>query len=216
MKTLIFLAFSFLGLPMVTAQAVRQSSDAVVGTYCDGCETMYEGIPEWGNLKWQTALAPSVEPGDRMKISGTVFKSDGRTPAKDVILYIYHTDSKGNYSTIPNQKNGIRNGHLRGWVKTNERGAFEFTSIRPAPYPGRGIPAHIHLLVKEPGKTIYYIDEVWFDDDPLITNEMKSKAEKRGGNMIIHLTRKENQLRTISWEGSLSITLGLNIPNYKQ
>ena len=34
---------------------------------------------------------------EKLKITGTIFQSDGITPAKDVILYIYQPDEDGNY-----------------------------------------------------------------------------------------------------------------------
>jgi protocatechuate 3,4-dioxygenase beta subunit len=35
------------------------------------------------------------ERGERLKISGTVFKADGKTPASGVIIFFYHTDATG-------------------------------------------------------------------------------------------------------------------------
>jgi len=124
---------------------------------------------------------------------------------------MYHTDASGRYTVADTQTAAKRHGHLRGWAKTNENGAFKFISIRPAPYPGGKIPAHLHMLVKEPGKTLYYIDEVWFDDDPFVTKELRDKAEKRGGYLIIHLAKDSRNV----WVGELVITAGLNIPGYK-
>ncbi|MBA2406693.1 MAG: intradiol ring-cleavage dioxygenase, partial [Chitinophagales bacterium] len=69
----------------------------------------------------------------------------------------------------------------------------------------------IHMLVKEPGKSLYYIDEVWFDDDPLISKKLNDESENRGGNLIIPLSKNKDDF----WSGNLSITLGLNIPDYK-
>jgi protocatechuate 3,4-dioxygenase beta subunit len=178
---------------------------------CDGCDIMFEGMPDARKITSETTLASEKEPGDKLDIQGTVFHKDNVTPATDVILYIYHTDAKGYYSPSKDQTNGRRNGHLRGWIKTDAKGKFTFHSIRPAPYPNARIPAHIHIIVKESGKTRYYIDEVWFDDDPLITEQMKKQTENRGGDMIIQL--KKNQHNT--WIGKLHIILGQNIPNYK-
>ncbi|MBK5277277.1 MAG: intradiol ring-cleavage dioxygenase [Bacteroidia bacterium] len=190
-------------------QQVKQAPDQAIADYCDGCEMMYEGISLLNNISWEASLANKGEPGASLEIIGTVYMLDGKTPAKDIVLYVYHTDAKGLYSGAQGQVNGTRHGHLRGWVKTNELGQFKIKSIRPAPYPNGNIPAHLHLLVKEPNKTLYYIDEVWFEDDPLVTTEMKRKAEKRGGNLTIPLTKEGN-----GWRGILKITLGLNIPNY--
>jgi protocatechuate 3,4-dioxygenase beta subunit len=100
---------------------------------------------------------------------------------------------------------------LRGWVKTNESGDYKFTTIKPAPYPSRDNPAHIHPIVKEPDKNEYYIDEYLFDDDPLLTQEKRAKLENRGGSGIIHLVKRDDGL----WTGQRNIILGLNIPDYR-
>jgi len=36
--------------------------------------------------------------GQKIKIQGTVYHHDGKTPASDVILYVYHTDQSGQYT----------------------------------------------------------------------------------------------------------------------
>ena len=96
-------------------------------------------------------------------------------------------------------------------MKTNVKGEYKFTTIKPAPYPNGNIPAHIHPIVKEPDKNEYYIDECRFDDDPLQTAQERSKSEDRGGSGIIQLTKREGGI----WSGERNIILGLNIPNYR-
>jgi protocatechuate 3,4-dioxygenase beta subunit len=181
----------------------------LVGGGCDGCERMFDGMPQQMNS--QTAIASREEPGERMEISGIIFQPDGKTPAPNVILYVYHTDAKGIYSPAPGATGGARtNGHLRGWMKTNDRGEYKFTSIRPAPYPNGQIAAHIHPVIKEPDKNEYWIDEYLFDDDPVVARERQSQ-QNRGGSGIIHLTKNSEGV----WIGSRNIVLGLNIPNYR-
>jgi protocatechuate 3,4-dioxygenase beta subunit len=146
-----------------------------------------------------------------MEISGIIFQPDGKTPAANVILYVYHTDAKGLYSPAPGATGGARiNGHLRGWMKTNDRGEYKFTSIRPMSYPNRQIPAHIHPVIKEPDKNEYWIDEYLFDDDPLLAHE-RQKQQNRGGSGIIHLAKNNEGV----WIGRRNIVLGENVPNYR-
>ena len=191
------------------AQTARERASSRVGGYCDGCEGIYEGLPD--KLSWQTAIASASEPGEPLEMSGLIYRRDGKTPAPNVILYVYHTDATGYYTPAPAATGNARHhGHLRGWMKTNERGEYRFTSIKPAPYPNRSIPAHIHPIIKEPDKNEYYIDEYRFDDDPLLTREERSKEEKRGGSGIIRLTKNSNGV----WVGKRDITLGLNVVNY--
>jgi protocatechuate 3,4-dioxygenase beta subunit len=167
---------------------------------------MYEGMPS--HISWETQIAMSGEPGEPMVIEGTIYKNDRKTPAPGVILYVYHTDARGDYSN-PSDVHGNRHGHLRGWVKTGADGKYRFTSIRPAPYPGENIPAHIHPLIKEPGLTLYWIDEYLFEDDPRVTETVRKGEQKRGGNGIIRLTKKDGV-----WHGTRDIILGMNVPGY--
>lgn len=209
-RHLAFAALLF-GITHLCAQTpVKKPGDIPVGDFCDECDSMYAGIPDFEKISSVATLAPALEPGEKMEMRGRVLNPDRKTPARDVVLYIYHTDANGIYSPAPDQQEARRNGHLRGWVRTNEKGEFSFISVRPAPYPGRSFPAHIHILVKERGKTRYWIDEVWFDDDPLLTPAQRSKAAGRGGNMITHLEKDDR-----GWHGKLEIILGMKIPNYR-
>ena len=185
-----------------------KKTDRVVGSACEDCDMMFDGMPE--NLSWQTTIAGPDEPGEQLIMSGTIYKQDGKTPAPDVILYVYHTDSKGLYSPAPKQTQAKRHGHLRAWMKTDANGRYEFKTIRPASYPNSRNPQHIHPIIKEPGTTLYWIDEYLFDDDPLLSEREKSEQEKRGGSGIITLKKNEKGI----WIGRRDIILGKNIPNY--
>jgi len=209
----LFLLTSLLFSVVIAGTSCRAQTKAgsaiVIGGGCDGCELIYDGMPH--QMSWQTAIASPSEPGERMEISGVIYQRDGRTPASNVVLYVYHTDARGLYSPAPDATGaGRRHGHLRGWMKTNERGEYRFTSIRPAQYPSRQIAAHIHPIIKEPDKNEYWIDEYLFDDDPIVAREQQ-KQENRGGSGIIHLTKNSEGV----WMGRRDIILGLNIPNYR-
>jgi protocatechuate 3,4-dioxygenase beta subunit len=177
------------------------------GGGCDGCELMYEGMPR--KLS-NTAYLPDWKTGgQRLIVQGIVYRKDKRTVAPNVIVYIYHTDSKGYYSPSAGQVNGKRHGHLRGWIKTGSDGKYIFYTTMPAPYPERNDPAHIHPIIKEPGIKEYYIDEYRFDNDPLLTPALRSKAENRGGNGIVKLSKNTAGIFLCKRD----IILGQNIPN---
>ncbi len=201
-----FSVLLFSAMMAISCSAQPKAGDRVVGDRCDGCDLMYENIPE--NISWETKIENAADPGEPMVIEGTIYKKDGKTPAPGVILYVYHTDAKGYYSNP--KTTGNRHGHLRGWIRTGADGKYKFTTIKPAPYPNDRIPAHVHPLVKEPGMTLYWIDEFLFDDDPLVTDEVKRNEKKRGGNGIIHLEKKNGV-----WIAKRDIILGMNIPNYQ-
>ena len=182
---------------------------ASVVTFGNGSDAIRVEMPR--DLSWRTAIASPSEPGERLEITGVVYRPDGTTPAPDVVLYLYHTGINGYYSPAPDDSSRNRHGHLRGWLKTNERGEYAFTSIRPAPYP-RGIdPAHIHMYVKEPARDPYYIDDYYFADDTLVTSGVRERLEGRGGSGIVKLTRGSDGV----WRGMRDIILGRNIPDYR-
>ncbi len=172
---------------------------------CEDCELMFADMP--AQLSWSARLGPANAPGEPMVIRGTIYQRDGKTPAPHVVLYVYHTDHNGNYTPGDAQKNARRHGELRGWVKSDQNGRYEFTSIRPASYPNRKDPAHIHPIIMEPDGRYYWIDEYLFEDDKLVTTQVRNAQEKRGGNGIIAL-KKNNQG---VWEGKRDIILGLNV-----
>jgi protocatechuate 3,4-dioxygenase beta subunit len=124
-------------------------------------------------LSWTTRIVSDHEPGQPLIVSGTIYSPDGRTPLEGITLYVYQTDATGRYSTSGGDN---RNTRIHGQMKTNAQGRYEFRTIRPASYPGTRNPAHIHAYVSGPGYPEYWIDEYHFDDDPLITNEMRQRV----------------------------------------
>ena len=141
-------------------------------------------------VSWQTTIAGDGEPGERLIVRGTVYRPNGVTPAAGVILYAYHTNAKGVYPRKGNESgNARRHGYLRGWMKTDSAGRYEFRTIRPAAYPGGTNPQHIHVTVREPGKPEYWIDEFHFADDPLLTPGQRAHLRNRGGSGIIQPSR---------------------------
>lgn len=131
-------------------------------------------------------IAGASEPGERMAISGRTLSWRTGEPVPGVIIYAYHTDNTGRYDGGPA---GTRHARLRGWVRTGADGGYSFTSIKPAPYPDRTMPAHIHYIVLEPGKPPYWIDDVVFDGEFRVDAAYKAKMENRGGNGVTTLIR---------------------------
>jgi protocatechuate 3,4-dioxygenase beta subunit len=181
-----------------------------VGGPCEGCEGIYEQAPSFDKLSWIDTLPDFREAGPKMVISGIIYKSDGKTPAPGVVLYVYHTDQTGRYNSKEGQTGWAkRHGYIRGWMKTNAKGEYKFYTLKPAHYPGTNIPAHIHPIIKEPDKNEYWIDEYLFDDDRFLTAEERNKNRNYGGNGILVLREKDGLLY-----GIRNIYLGKNIPDY--
>lgn len=158
---------------------------------CEGCEGALERDP--ATLGWSTDIASADEPGERLVLSGTVYRRDGRTPASNVVIYAHHTNADGLYANGTNETIwSRRHGRLRDWVKTGADGRYEFRTIKPAPYPTRTGPAHIHLFVVEPGRTPYWIDDVVFVGEYGVDTAYRRSRDNRGGPGIVELERNEN------------------------
>jgi len=185
------------------------TKNKLVGGGCDGCEIMFVGMPT--NINSVDTSVGWTEKGQKLLVTGTAFKIDGKTPAPSVIIYYWQTDNNGYYSpkSVMDEK-AKRHGHIRGWVKTDENGKYSIYTIRPAPYPNENIPAHIHTSIKEPDiDNEYYIDEFVFDDDKLLTGAKRKALENRGGSGILRvLISGDLQI------AEHNIIFGLNIPNY--
>jgi len=196
---------------MVTScnSQTESNQNELIGGGCEGCEAIFE----YGNQQLTAidTLPKFRETEPKLKITGIVYQKDGKTPAENVILYIYQTNRNGVYEKKGDEEGWAkRHGYIRGWIKTGKDGKYTFYTFRPATYPNRDEPEHIHITTKEPNKNEYYIDEYVFDDDPLLTQEKRNALENRGGSGIAK-PEVQNGILTIK----RNIILGLNIPNYK-
>lgn len=122
------------------------------------------------------------EPGRRLRFSGDVRWTDG-SPAAAAVLDIWQATANGEYShfhpTVPD-------GNLRGRIRTDAAGQFEFETVVPAPYeiPNTGAtgkllaalgrhcfrPGHIHFKLQHPWARplttqVYFEGDPWIDSD---------------------------------------------------
>jgi len=157
--------------------------------------------------------------GQKILITGVAYQLDGKTPAPNIIVYYYQTDLSGRYTVqeealynMPKNNQGQTHGYIRGWVKTGGDGAFSIYTVRPGAYPNGREAAHIHLYVKEPSMSApYYIDNVVFDDDALLTTSVRGNMANRGGSGVVHLVRDGDL-----FVGERDVILGLNVTGYTQ
>ncbi len=209
--TVTVISFILIPLAGVLVQD-RQSTterEPIVGMPCEGCEAIFEGLPD--TLQASIRLAPEDEPGEAMRVEGSVYDRHGNT-VSGVIVYAYHTNARGMYPRDEHFRGQAAyfHGRLRAWAKTDEHGRYQFESIRPASYPDNEIPAHVHMHVLEVGRCTYYIDSIHFTDDAHLTRrERRELAGGRGGSGLVTPVKDGG-----IWIMRRDIVLGENIPGY--
>ena len=106
----------------------KTKNKSKVGGNCEGCEAIYEYADN--PITFSDTILGFNKLGTPIKISGRVLKKDKKTPAANVILYIYHTDDKGRYPTDSNSKGWeLRHGYLRAWLKQTLMDTMSFTLL---------------------------------------------------------------------------------------
>lgn len=142
-------------------------------------------------------LTKEGEPGEPLHVTGRVFAPDGATAAPGVILYAYQTDSKGYYNRP------LRRGpRIRGWMKTDADGRYEFVTIRPAPYPNEEIAAHIHFQIWGAGYAPQWLVDLLFADDPLVSAEEQRRSDALGRFAFVRPVRKDG---SGVWQATLDL-----------
>ena len=138
------------------------------------------------DVSWRTVLSKKSDKDEVMIISGTVFQPDGKTPAPNVLIYFYHTDSEGYYG----RQGEVRDGHFRGWLLTDTQGRYEFQSIKPAPYPNRTEAAHVHMTLTGKNFKEDSINSILFEGDSFIKDQERNSVGKWGEpNPILKLEK---------------------------
>ena len=182
----------------------------LVGAPCEGCEAVLEY--EDSELTNTDTLPDFDKEGVKIKVEGTIYQIDEKTPANNIILYVYHTDQNGIYAPNKNSKGwGKKHGYNRTWLKTDKDGYYSFYTLKPAPYPNRSEPAHIHYEILEPNGKYYYLASCHFTGDSLLTENEISPDAPRGGHSGLLTFKKEGDLLVATRD----IVLGKNIPGYE-
>lgn len=167
-----------LALPAAIAFAARETraEDACAATESDFQGPMYlAGAPR------RSILAGPKEPGERLTIRGTIFGPDCRTRLPRSLLDVWQADAQGEYHWKD------ENYRLRGQLLTNDRGEYEFETIKPAGYGGR--PAHIHFTISAPGHPPL-TTQLYFKGDPRLGHDVCGPAcNSDDPHRIVELTR---------------------------
>ncbi|MCB1608228.1 MAG: hypothetical protein KDI71_14760 [Xanthomonadales bacterium] len=205
--------FPFAAVLLLATQPLYAESAVVevpvIGLPCQGCDEVFIRMPD--RLSSQARIAATDQPGQALSIEGVVRDQAGKVAA-GVIVYAYHTDADGIYPNANRTRgaSGSRHGDLRGWARTDAQGRYRFDTIRPASYPDTAIPQHVHMHIIEPDCCTYYIDDIVFTDDPLLTERARNAPAKRGGRGVVTPIRDAQGV----WSVTRDIVLGQGIADY--
>ena len=149
---------------------VESQASAAASSVAEAChlteESQYgpfyrEGAP------WRATLCDADEPGERLAITGRVTAAGTCEPLKDAVLDVWHASAAGFYdNNDPARPFDPARYHLRGRVRTDAEGRYQFETVLPGNYgQGRFTRArHIHLLVTCAGRAPL-VTEIYFEGD---------------------------------------------------
>ncbi len=142
-----------------------------------------EGVELWSPVFGENDLDPleadltvqhGGEPvGERMKVTGRVLDGDGR-PVRRQLVEIWQANAGGRYIHKRDNHPAALDPNFTGVGRclTDGDGTYEFTTIKPGPYPWRNHrnawrPAHIHFSFFGTDFTQRLVTQMYFPRDPL-------------------------------------------------
>ena len=207
-RNILSLLLLMIGSGCSFAQESAVTNARLVGGPCEGCEA----VLDYGDRELSpTDTLPEFEQNEpKIKITGTIYEQDGKTPAEGVVLFVHQTNEDGEYPRRGGETGWERNyGYIHGWIKTKADGRYTFYTFRPGKY-GRQ-PAHIHPIILEPNGKYYWLGSYFFEDDSRLGNEQRNPESPRGGTSGVISLKKENGILV----GERDFILGENISGYK-
>lgn len=115
--------------------------------------------------------------GQRIILYGQVRDSDGRG-VPDALLEIWQANSAGRYAHEWDRYDAPLDPNFSGVGRclTDDRGRYEFVTIRPGPYPfgnhyNAWRPSHVHFSVFGTAFTTRLITQMYFPGDPLLAQD---------------------------------------------
>jgi protocatechuate 3,4-dioxygenase beta subunit len=105
--------------------------------------------------------------GQRLVVSGTVYRADCATPLAGASIEVWQTNTEGEYGPRQGGGDDEQCCYLRAALRTDERGRYELHTVKPGHYKGepQPPPAHIHFEVRHPNAR-GLLTELLFEGDP--------------------------------------------------
>jgi protocatechuate 3,4-dioxygenase, beta subunit len=111
--------------------------------------------------------------GERIIVSGRVFDTEGK-PLRDTLVEIWQANAAGRYKHSWDRWPAELDPNFSGAGRcvTDDQGRYEFTTIKPGPYPwgnhhNAWRPAHIHFSLLGRAFAQRLVTQMYFPGDPL-------------------------------------------------
>lgn len=145
-------------------------------------------------------LNPEGFAGEALHLAGTVFKSDGKTPAANSLIEIWQCRADGLYDNVSDDY------LYRASQKVGGNGRYHFITTKPVAYPVEENspvfrPAHIHLRISSPGSHDL-ITQIYFTGDPHLETDPSTKSQ-----LAINRILSENKINEKESEITFDIVL---------
>lgn len=136
------------------------------------------------------------------KISGTLYMSDGVTPANDYIITINQANENGDFEV---DENNVL--ITSASVKTNPKGEYTFYTYIPGNDRLYNKLQEIFMKVQTPDGTEYAMPTLLFDTDPMLTKRCRKQIAKKSDVSRILKLKKEEGISVVHRDMTLTLDL---------
>jgi protocatechuate 3,4-dioxygenase beta subunit len=153
--------------------------------------------------------------GERILVFGRVLDSDGR-PVPQTLVEVWQANAAGRYLHQADRTPAPLDPHFTGVgrVLTDPAGRYEFTTIKPGPYPwpnhhNAWRPAHIHFSLFGRAFTQRLVTQMYFPGDPLFPFDpiMDSVPDPAARDRLVSRLSLQHSVPTIKLAYEFDIVL---------
>jgi catechol 1,2-dioxygenase len=155
-------------------------------------------------------LIPPNSTGEVMRLFGTVYQQDGKTPMSNALIEAWQCDENEHYDNTSDDY------LFRGSVKTGENGQYAFRTIVPVPYKDGDDwrPAHIHFRISSEDHQDL-ITQIYFKGDPHLTGDAAS-ASPQALNRILDIKKKAANESEVKFDVVMGKSLPLDVAGFNK